>query len=154
VDGPCTIIGHLAGEISTRRLSALPFWVALSATGRVALKPSGTKRLIGTPFAVSQETTEAARAVVDPWGWVGQASFLGICVKRGLVIGQGILRGICGAEEGVDLGPQNLRSYGNRRQRLPIGLATTLVRPEIFPAVLKGLSSFNGLSQRPLNRFQ
>jgi len=55
-------IFYFAGATSTRRFSARPFAVALSATGRVAPKPCGTNRFAATPFAVSHDTTDAARA--------------------------------------------------------------------------------------------
>src|SRR5579863_5298721 len=42
-------VAHFASETSTRRFSARPFGVALSATGRVAPNPSGSSRSDAMP---------------------------------------------------------------------------------------------------------
>ncbi|MGH7869540.1 MAG: hypothetical protein ACREP9_18380 [Candidatus Dormibacteraceae bacterium] len=74
--------------------------------------------------------------------------------KRSLVVRQAILCRIRGADKGLEFGPQNLRSYGNRRQRFQISLTAALVRPEIFPADVERPGGFGSLSERPLDRFQ
>jgi hypothetical protein len=56
-----------AVAISTRRFSARPLAVALSATGRDAPKPCGTRRLASTPCAFSHAMTEIARFCESTW---------------------------------------------------------------------------------------
>src|SRR5436190_11929850 len=56
-----------AVAISTRRFSALPLAVALSATGRLAPKPWGARRLTSTRCAFSQAMTEIARFCESVW---------------------------------------------------------------------------------------
>src|SRR5690348_16481268 len=55
-------LNHFPSTTSTRRLSALPLAVALSATGLVAPNPSGANRDTSTPCCFSQATTDLARA--------------------------------------------------------------------------------------------
>jgi hypothetical protein len=53
---------YFASATSTRRLSARPLAVALSATGRAAPNPCGTSWLAVTSCVVSHVTTDFARA--------------------------------------------------------------------------------------------
>src|SRR5947199_2101399 len=58
-----------ADAISTRRFSALPLAVELSATGRLAPNPWGASRPASTPCAFSHAITEIARFCESVWLW-------------------------------------------------------------------------------------